>query len=177
MMLNKKAQQGILLLEVLISILILAFGLLGIASLLLISNQANNSSYAKQQAVQIVYNMFDRIRANSQAAINGNYTVTNIGSNGYPIPVNTPSTLCISAPCTAAQLASYDTWIWLTQDVSLLPNGSGSISTAPNGTSGNTLVTVTVQWDDSLAIRTSGASSQISATNPNFVQISIQSQL
>ncbi len=171
------SQKGMTLLEVLVTLVILAVGLLGIASMLLFSNKANNSSYVKQQAVQSVYDIFDRIRANYQAAINGNYNISNIGSNGYPTSITAPSILCNVSACTPAQMAAYDTWHWLSRDVSKLPSGSGSITSASSGASGNTIITVTVQWDDSMAQANLGSSSTVSATNPNFVQLSIQSQL
>jgi type IV pilus assembly protein PilV len=169
-------QKGVGLVEVLVSLIILALGMLGIAGMLLISTQANNSSYMKQQAIQSIYNMFEKIRANSDAAINGNYNVNNIGGKGLPTTVNTPAVQCTTSTCTPTQLASYDTWSWLTADVAQLPNGGGSITTAPSG-SGNTIFTITVQWDDTPAQTLVGASSPTSAANANFVQISIQSQL
>ncbi len=135
-------QRGVTLLEVLISIVILAVGMLGIASMLLYANKANNSSYTKHQAVQAIYNIFDKIRANSQAATNGNYNISNIGSGGVPTTVATPSVQCTGTACTAAQLATYDTWLWLTRDVAQLPSGSGSITSAVNANN-NTVVTVT----------------------------------
>ena len=170
-------QIGMSLLEVLVSVIILAVGMLGIASMLLVSSQANNSSYMKQQAIQTVYNIFDKVRANSQAAINGNYNVSNIGSTGLPTALTTPSVQCNAASCTPSQLATYDTWNWLSNDVARLPNGCGSITSAPSAIVGNTIITVTVQWDDSPAQSTVGASSQASSANANFVQIRIQSQL
>ena len=102
-------QKGMSLLEVLVSIIILAIGMLGIASMILVSNQANNSSYMKQQAIQSVYNIFDKIRSNTQAAASGNYNVSNIGSTGSPTAVTTPIVQCNAAACTPAQLAAYDT--------------------------------------------------------------------
>lgn len=168
--------KGMTLLEVLVSLVLLAIGMLGLASMLLIANQSNNSSYARQQAIQTVYNIFDKIRANSQAAINGNYNISNIGTNGTPATVSTPGVLCNTSSCTPAQLANFDTFVWLTQNVAQLPNGSGSISTALSPVAGNTVVTVTVQWDDSTAQNLLG-SSGAAGTNPNYVQISIQSQI
>ncbi|KTD61292.1 pre-pilin leader sequence (pilV) [Legionella santicrucis] len=171
-------QKGLSLIEVLVAFVILAIGMLGIASMLILSSKANNSSYAKQQAVQCVYDIFDKIRANYQAAINGNYTISNINSMGTPILPPQPGTMCNQSPCSSPQLAAYDTWYWLTYDVSKLPNGSGSITATPApGSSGNTIITVTIQWDDSLAINLVGASSTPVPTNPNYVQLSIQSQL
>ena len=168
-------QKGVILFEVLISLVLFAIGVLGIAGMLLLSNQANNSSFVKQQAVQTIYNIFDRMRGNSAAAISGNYNVSNISSN--PSIPSAPSPTCTTSSCTPAQMAAYDTWYWLANDVSKLPNGSGSITTAPSGTVGNTLVTVTVQWDDSVAQANLGAISTTATGTPNFVQLTIQSEL
>ncbi|KTD40329.1 type IV pilus modification protein PilV [Legionella parisiensis] len=170
-------QTGLSLIEVLIAFVILAIGLLGIAGMLIMSSKANNSSYAKQAAVQSVSGIFDKIRSNYQAAINGNYNISNINSSGAPIPPPAPGVICTQSPCSSTQLAAYDTWYWLANDVSKLPSGSGSITSSPApGTGGNTLITVTVQWDDSLAQNLVGASSA-PAPNPNYVQLIVQSQL
>ncbi|KTD74297.1 type IV pilus modification protein PilV [Legionella tucsonensis] len=170
-------QKGMSLIEVLIAFVILAIGLLGIASMLIISSKANNSSYAKQAAVQCIYDIFEKIRANYQAAINGNYNISNINSSGTPTLPPSPGVMCNQSPCSSTQLAAYDTWYWLTYDVNKLPSGSGSITSSPApGAGGNTLITVTVQWDDSLAQNLVGASSA-PAPNPNYVQLIVQSQL
>ena len=169
--------KGMTLIEVLVSLIIFAIGMLGIASMLMLSNKANNSSYSKQVAVQCVYDIFDKIRANSQAAINGSYNISNINSSGSPTIPSAPSVLCTSTVCTPAQLAAYDTWLWLSNDVTKLPNGSGSITSAPSGGAGNTLITVTVQWDDTPAQNQLGASSQASEANANLVQLRVQGQL
>ncbi|MGL5742321.1 MAG: type IV pilus modification protein PilV [Legionella sp.] len=124
-------QKGMSLIEVLIAFVIMAIGMLGIAGMLILSSKANNSSYAKQQAVQCIYDIFDKIRANYQAAINGNYTISNINSAGSPTPPARPGTLCNQSPCSSTALAAYDTWYWLTYDVSKLPSGSCSINIEP----------------------------------------------
>lgn len=170
--------KGVTIIEILISIVILAIGVLGIEHMLLFSNKANNSSYTKQQAIQTVNTIFDKIRANAASATNGDYTISNIGTNGLPTTVSTPVAQCNSSTtCTATQLAKYDTWLWLTRDVARLPNGSASIATTLNPLTGNTNITVTVQWDDSPAAQVVGAGTQSNASNMNFVQISIQSAI
>jgi type IV pilus assembly protein PilV len=170
--------RGMTLIEILISFVILAIGMLGIAGILIMSSKANSSSYAKQQATQCIYDIFDKIRSNYQSAINGKYNISNINSVGSPVPPAQPGTMCNQTACTSDQLAAYDIWYWLTYDVSKLPSGSGSVTSTPApGTSGNTLITVTVQWDDSVAQNIVGASSTPSPINPNYVQLSIQSQL
>lgn len=155
MMKPTRSESGFTMIEVLVALLVMAFGMLGIVSLLLVSTRANTSSILKQQAVQSAYNVVDKIRANRQAALAGNYTITDIPSSGAPIVPAKPTPDCSIAVCgTAAQLAAYDTWYWLAEDLAKkLPSGAGSITTAPAPAplSSNTLITVTVQWDDSPA--------------------------
>ena len=166
---KKKYTQGFSLLEVLIALVILAMGMLGIARMLLITHKSNSSNYIRQQAVQSAYDILDRIHANRAAALSGNYGVSNLVANGTPTAPGAPSTNCSSSICTSTQLATYDTWYWLANDVTQLPNGCGSISTAVSGL--NTVVTVTVQWDDSPAQKMLGT------TNPTPSQFILQSEL
>jgi type IV pilus assembly protein PilV len=166
---KKKQTYGFSLFEVLVALVILAIGMLGIARMLMIAHKSNSSSYVKQQSIQSAYDIVDRVRANRQAAIDGNYAVNNLVASGAPTLPSSPSTNCDSSSCSASQLASYDTWHWLSTSVSQLPNGCGSITTAASGI--NTLVTVTIQWDDSPNQATIGESS----SSPT--QLIIQSEL
>ncbi len=149
-----KDKEGFSLFEVLVALVILAIGMLGIARMLMITHKSSSSNHMKQEAIQSAYNMIDHIRANRQAAINGNYNASNLVLTGTPTPPNTPSSTCMQSTCSAQGLAAYDTWNWLSRDVTKLPNGCGSISTALTGI--DTLVTVTVQWDDSSTQKTLG---------------------
>lgn len=166
-----KQTKGIALLEVLIALAIMAISMLGIAAMLVLAHKASSSSYLKQQAIQSIYNILDTIRANRQEAINGSYNINNLVTSGAPTIPSAPSANCTTSTCTTTQLAAYNTWYWLAYDVARLPNGCASITTTPTATSGNTLVTVTVQWDDSPAQRLVGATSTVSANNANLVQL------
>lgn len=165
--------QGFALMEVLVTMVIMAIGMLGIASMLILAHKANTSSYLKQQATQISYNIIDRMRANRQAAINGSYNVNNL-SSGVPTLPSTP-TDCRTTQCNAALLATYDVWYWLAREVNLLPNGSASIATAVNA--GNTIVTVIIQWNDSPAQSKLGANSDISAMNSSLTSLTMETIL
>ncbi|GAB7546168.1 type IV pilus modification protein PilV [Cupriavidus sp. 8B] len=67
--LQNKNQQGVTLLEVLVAILILTFGLLGFAGLLSKVYLAELESYQRAQAIVVLSDMTERISANrSQAA-------------------------------------------------------------------------------------------------------------
>jgi type IV pilus assembly protein PilV len=148
---SKKSQTGFTLIELLISVLILSFGLLGVGGMMALTLKSNSSSYVKQLSVQSAYNIIDRMRANNQAAIGGGYSASNLVTNGTtPVAPTVPAVDCSSAVCTPSQMATYDIWYWLVKDVAAqLPNGCASVVTTASGL--NTLVTVTVQWDDSPA--------------------------
>lgn len=169
------SEKGFYLLEVLISMVVIAIGMLGVASMLMVSHKASSSSYLRQQAIQCAYNMIDKMRANRQIAINGGYNVSNLVSSGAPTPPSAPAVNCVTSTCTSSQIATYDVWYWLTSDVTQLPNGAGSITTAVNG--GNTIVTVIVQWSDAPAQNLLGAGGQVSSTNAATAQFSIGTSL
>lgn len=67
-------QYGVTMIEVLIAILILSFGLLGIAGMQWNSLQFNHSALLRTQASNLAYDMSDRIRANEAAASNGDFS-------------------------------------------------------------------------------------------------------
>lgn len=160
---------GFSLIEAMVALIVFAIGMIGIARMLLISHKAHASSYIQQQAVQSAYNIIDNIRANRAAAINGSYNVSNIVSSGTPVLPSSPSKKCNTTTCTTTQLATYDTWDWLTNNVARLPNGAGAITTSTSGK--NTLVTVTVQWNDAPTQQILGTA------NPALTQLIIKTQL
>lgn len=164
---------GFSILENLIALVILAFGMMSIVGMLLISHKTSSSSYLKQQAVQASYDIIDRIRTNNQTAIAGGYNTNNLTTGGAPVLPTAPSPNCATTTCSASQLASYDLWVWLTQNLTQLPNGSGSITTSPTGS--NTQLIVTVQWDDSPAQL--GAANSSQASRPNLAQFVVQTLL
>ncbi len=139
MMLNK----GFTLIEVLVAVVILAGGLLGLAALQASSLSNNYSAYNRSQAVQLAYDIADRMRANPTAA--ANYAAVP--------PYNCPKggtaescPACTSAAnvCTPIELAQKDLFEWNNNIIAVLPvNGSGIITAGANG-----VYTVTISWSD-----------------------------
>lgn len=66
-------QTGSSLLEVLVAVVILAFGLLGLAGLQLNSVKSSHSAYLRSQATLLAYDMADRMRVAREAAILGRF--------------------------------------------------------------------------------------------------------
>jgi type IV pilus assembly protein PilV len=147
-------QKGFTLIEVLISALILAVGLLGVAALQTQGLKHNVSAMYRTQAVQFSNDIIDRIRANPT----GSYAVALASS-----PIAATNCSSSTAACTVATMAQYDLTQWkctlgnFTTDsdcttlaaaddstnLSLgLPSGDGSIVL----TSG--IYTVTISWAD-----------------------------
>ncbi len=67
------AEQGVGLIEVLISMVILAVGLLGLAALQGSALRLSHQAEIRSQATQMAHEMADRMRANRPAALRGDY--------------------------------------------------------------------------------------------------------
>ena len=126
---------GFSLLEALITALVLAVGLLGMAGLQGTALTRNHSSYLRSQAVVTAYDMMDRMRANRVAALAGSYARAYTDS--------TPTQTCASA-CTGAQMAEADEREWVLYLANALPSGNGEISVD----TATDIATVKVHWDD-----------------------------
>lgn len=134
-------QRGFNLLEVLIALLVLAIGLLGLAALQNLSLRYANESYGRTQATLMIYEMIDRMRANSTGVIAGNY-------NGYSAWLTSPpaSTDCTSTPCSSTAMADYDVsqWISAITQRSVLAQGAGRIQPL----AGTSRFDVSVRWEE-----------------------------
>mgnify|MGYP000058184805 CR=1 FL=1 len=114
-------QDGFTLIEVLISMVILAIGLLGAASLQVRSLQDTGNSGLRSVAIYLANDMADRIRANSA----GTGAATNYNSiAGAALTGN-----CLTvAGCSVAAMANHDKQEWLTNLSQSLPEGLGTLS-------------------------------------------------
>lgn len=126
------AQTGFSLIEVLVTMVILMFGLLGIAGLLVSGVSNASSSEAMAKASQLAADMADRIRANP---------VVGISATSQYI-----TTWADNPPASPASIAQKDQKEWLEALAAQLPQGDGQI------TVDNTLrkVVITVRWSNCL---------------------------
>jgi type IV pilus assembly protein PilV len=70
---SPKTQTGASLIEVLVAVVLLTFGILGVAGLQLVGTKTNHGSYLRSQAVSLAYDVADRMRANAAGAVANNY--------------------------------------------------------------------------------------------------------
>ncbi len=130
-----RKHKGFTLIEVLISMIVLAIGLLGLAGLQLTSLKAADSAYHRTQATILAEDILDCMRSNRNAALAGSYDIA------------------IEASASGSTIADIDLANWKAMLSGTLPLGDGSVAVD----SGTSMATVTVQWDDS---RANGAEAQ-----------------
>ncbi|MDG4550124.1 MAG: type IV pilus modification protein PilV [Candidatus Contendobacter sp.] len=120
-------QSGFSLLEVLITLLIIAIGLMGFAAMMLNSMKNNRLTMQRSLATAYAYDIIDCMRVNRAAAVGGSYTMTAFGQK--------PG---------SGTVAADDVSAWQDQLGNLLPNGMGKISFPAGGN----VVKVEVQWKE-----------------------------
>ena len=119
-------------LEVLISIVIIAFGLLGVAGLQAFALKNNNSASLRTTATILAADMMERMRTNHLGL--ADYNKTSLAD--YENAVAT--CLAVGGACSPSQLASNDLAEWQDRVGAALPNGVGIVcldTTPEDGTS------------------------------------------
>ncbi|MCW8988028.1 MAG: type IV pilus modification protein PilV [Gammaproteobacteria bacterium] len=142
-----KKSKGFTLLEVMLAMVISAVALLGLASLQAQSLSFNQTAYIRSQATYFAYDMLEKMRMNRNAANSGSYDMATTDTPNSATCYGTGST------CSEASFAAADKYEWYSLITSTLPGGAGSVSRA-TGT-GETIVTILVQWNNLNATGTS----------------------
>ncbi|MBT8038761.1 MAG: type IV pilus modification protein PilV [Xanthomonadales bacterium] len=135
-------EKGFSMLEVLITVVIVAIGLLGIAGLQITSSEYSQASLQRSQASTLARELFERMRLNPAEAKAGNY---NFGE------LPNIDTTCRGAEkdCTAAQLTGHDLRVWSRGVRMLLPDSEAAITTGANNGKDPVDVTITITWNQS----------------------------
>jgi type IV pilus assembly protein PilV len=154
-------QKGLSMIELLVAVLVLAIGVLGITALQMVSLQNNRGALFRAEAVQLAYDMMDRIRANPEGAVPG------AAYDGLALTDAPPGAAnCVTNNCSQAQMVNFDQAVWkcslgnFNEDAQCvafrtagvlppeddqpgLPEGDGSIVVTGAG-----VVTITVTWTE-----------------------------
>ena len=150
---------GYSMMELLVAVLVMGVGILGVTGLQLVSLQNNQAALLRAEAIQLAYDVLDRIRVNPGAGVRG-AAYNGVGMGDAPAaPAD-----CLANNCNAGQITQFDISVWkcslgghnaedvcqdLRDDDILpaanqqpgLPNGDGSIVVDGGG-----VITVTIQW-------------------------------
>lgn len=127
---NYRHQQGLGLIEVLVSVLILAIGLLGLAGLQTQSLRFNNEAYFRTQATLLALDMADRLRANQDTARTNSALYT--FSKTETVPSGGKD--CTASACTPAEVAAFDFQQWRARVEAVLPGGLVALTPEATGT-------------------------------------------
>jgi type IV pilus assembly protein PilV len=124
---NRNAQLGFTLIEAMVALLVLAIGMLGVSGLQMVGMRNNNNAYLRSQVTSQIYNIMDRMRANMDAVIDGNYRFNRDSAEG--VPSITHKCLGSQVPssgiteCTPDELAAEDLADWTSGLATRFPSG------------------------------------------------------
>ncbi len=138
-------QKGMSLIEILVSMTIVAVGLLGMAGLQMNGLRNNQSAYLRSQASILAADMADRMRLNRARALAGAYS----GFSTDNFTGSDPGCSTSSGGCTETQLVTLDMVEWTNAiegaaNLNLLPNGTGTITQDP----ATGIFTITISWQE-----------------------------
>jgi type IV pilus assembly protein PilV len=165
---RRHAARGFSLIELLVAVLVMGIGVLGVTALQMVSLQNNRMALERGEAVQLAYDMMDRIRANPSDGYDG----IAVG-NGPPNP---PDCIGDGANCSEAQMITFDEAAWkcllgeyrddgvcanlrangVIPDQEGLPDGDGSVVVQENLLPNGMRV-----WDATVTVQWTGADNQI----------------
>lgn len=162
-----RLEKGFTLIEILVTLFILAIGLLGLAGLLFEGMRNNQGAYLRTQASILAYDMADRMRANADQAVNYPDFTTLGASTALPA--------CASANtgCTPSDQVTLDLAEWTRQiqsvgtGMTMVPGGVGTIAFD----AASNVFTITVQWQE--ASRAGDAGEQIAGDNTYSVRFTL----
>lgn len=157
------SQQGITMIEILVTVVIISVGLLGAAAMVINGLESNRNAYLRTQASILAYDMADRIRANAGQV--GSYDNFDFDSEGEDAP-DLPQCFASDEGCGPAGVATADLAQWaralegVDGGVILLPAAAGSIALSGDE------ITITVSWLESQWDEGAGS---VSDQNQSFV--------
>lgn len=139
--------RGFTLIEILVTLFILAVGLLGLAGLMVDGMRNNQGAYLRTQASMLAYDMADRMRANREEAEDGG-EYDGFSTDGASTTI--PACASNANGCTPEQQAALDKVQWTRQiqgagsGMTLLPGGVGTITHDDT----NDIFTIRISWDE-----------------------------
>lgn len=123
---GRRGIRGVSLLEVLVSILLSAIGLLALAGANVASIRYSKMSQYRGTATVLALDLGERMRANKAGVLSYSYSATGFAAQTAAAVASdtTCETYAASTPCSTANLASYDLNTWRRVVRAQLPNGA-----------------------------------------------------
>jgi type IV pilus assembly protein PilV len=143
--------------ETLVALVVLAIGMLGLASLFAISLHSGSSAITRMQAVNLAADVADRIRANRRAG------------NAYSgAAANNNCTGAAAVSCTPAQMAADDLYRWQRQLSQAIAGGTVTGTVVCLNACAGTPATyqITVSWNERAGVGVATLSYQMQIQVP-----------
>lgn len=156
---TKVRQSGLSLIESLVSLLVLALGILGLAGVqtrLLVETRTANY---RATAIGLIDDLTNRIALNRTAALAGNY-------NFAWAAAATVAQDCVTATCNGAQLAQSDLNRWRAAVARSLPGSDASVFLSAND---NRQIGIAVSWTANESSKATAGSAADAAYNAPFL--------
>ncbi len=149
--------------EILVTILIISLAVLGSAGLQVQALKTNQGGQFRNQAVFLLNDMVERMKANKAYSVSA---TTGYGNTASSAGMTTD---CNTAPCSAAVLAAYDIAKWQAAILTVLPQGTGTVTQTTAGNPSS--YTVTISWLDRETGAKNAATGATLATINTTIQI------
>lgn len=168
----RRNQAGFSLIEILVSILLIVFGMTAMASMLTFSVNANTNSGNRALAIMLANEYAEMVRANRGEMLlaSPEYVSTadfdDFGSAANRIPASIPTTLCTYPNCTSTQLAQRDVTVFKRTLKSILPSGDFSAASIDSGRQ----VDVWIFWAEARGVVSAGEGEKFSDNCPSSVR-------
>jgi type IV pilus assembly protein PilV len=128
--------RGDTMIEVLVTVLILAVGVLGVAAMQVTTFQNLSTSHSASVAALVATDFSERMRANGDEVLADTYNHSADPGSAF--------TNCADQVCTEAQLAGYDIGSWWLEMGANLPLAKGQVARV----GATNTFTLTVRWDE-----------------------------
>lgn len=148
---SSSTSRGFTLIEVLVTLVIMAVGLMGLAGLQMTSLNNQLESYQRAQALLLVEDMANRLRANAVAAVAGDYAE----ANDYGLGADEDCTvLTVTAERDLCEWNDALAGVNVVQDGRNLGSMLGAlacIQNIPGTADGETIIRLTIAWQGTVA--------------------------
>jgi len=134
------SERGLSMIEILVALTIVAFGMLGLLGLQARALSVQKDAFHRRQAAELVAQLAERMRANHLAFLAGRYALSFDASSAAP----STAPAC-AAPCTSAQVAARDLDEWRIELRRRIPGAAAYLQWDAANRSG---IAVAVAWPE-----------------------------